>query len=98
MPAILVPSLCPECSSPIEEYVEPRSKIITHWCNNEQCRGRLKDMLTFIADRHILEIEGLGPDMAEKLVADGFVVSLPDLFEFQDEATKEIARVGEDKF
>lgn len=95
---ILAPTRCPDCNSPIEEFTEARSKIVTHWCNNESCAGRIKDMLTFIADRHLLEIEGLGPEMADKLAKEGFVVDLADLFEFQVEAMGHIERVGGDKF
>jgi len=95
---IMAPIVCPECSTLIEEYTDPRSGVITHWCTNDVCPGRLKDMLTFVADRNQLEIDGLGEELAALLVSKGYVTTLADLFEFQVEALKGLETLGEEKF
>jgi DNA ligase (NAD+) len=98
MPEIVAPTRCPDCSNEIEVYVEPKSKITTHWCVNDLCPGRLADMLTYVADRTLLEIDGLGPEMAAKLAKDGYVTNLADLFEFLIDAQYAIHEFGEPKF
>jgi DNA ligase (NAD+) len=91
---ITAPTQCPDCAADIEVYTEPRSGITTHWCRNIFCKGRIADMLTFVADRRILEIEGLGPDMAERLAADGYVKTLGDLFGFIADAEAGVEQFG----
>ena len=95
---ITAPTQCPECSTEIEVYTDPRSHIVTHWCLNELCPGRLKDMLTFIAKREQLEIDGLGDELAALLVYKGYVTTLADLFEFQVEALAGLDTLGSEKF
>jgi hypothetical protein len=41
----------PKCQTPIVAFTEERSKITTHWCEKVECLGRIRDMLTFVADR-----------------------------------------------
>lgn len=95
---ITPPTSCPECSSRIVEYTEERSNITTHWCENNSCPGRISDMLTYIADRKLFEIEGLGPEMAEALAKGQYVTNLADLFEFINDCAAALERQGEDKF
>lgn len=98
MTEITAPTQCPECSSLIVEFTEEKSGITTHWCENIECPGRIADMLTFAAGRTLLEIEGLGPEMATALAKGGYVVTLADLFEFCAEARKALDRVGPERF
>ncbi len=98
MTPITAPTQCPDCSSAIQAITEEKSGITMHWCENTECAGRIADMLTFIADRTLLEIEGLGPEMAAALAKGGYVVTLADLFEFSRDAKTALDRVGPDKF
>lgn len=95
---IVAPTTCPECAGPVTPHTEPKSEITTHWCSNAECPGRIADMLTFIADRTLLEIEGLGPEMAAALAKGGYVYTLADLFEFCNEAKAYVDRVGAERF
>ena len=92
---IVAPTTCPECASEIESVVDPKSKIETLYCNNTECPGRVRDMLTYIADRKLLEIDGLGEEMARILTTRKYVVVLSDLFFFCKEIMTGVERQGE---
>jgi len=93
---IVPPTKCPECGSKLETLND--TGIETLWCKNMDCPGQVRDYLTFIGDRDNLEIDGLGPDMASRLVADGYVRTIGELFTFQCEAKNGITALGQEKF
>jgi DNA ligase (NAD+) len=95
---IVPPTVCPECFSKLEVLDEERSGIITHWCQNYECVGRVRDLFTFIASRDVLEIDGLGEEMATKIVKDGYARDIGELFEFQTEALRALGTLGDEKF
>lgn len=83
---IVAPIKCPDCGTSLT--VAYRELFMTsHFCDNDVCPGRIRDLLTYIADRTVLEIDGLGPELAAKLVGEGKVKSvsttLSDLLRFQ---------------
>lgn len=93
------PANCPECNSTVEAHTEEDSAVTTHWCNNLKCPGRVRDMLTYVADRTVLELDGLGPELAAKLVETGMVESLPsclsDLIQFRSDFVSSIRVLGQ---
>jgi DNA ligase (NAD+) len=93
---IVPPTKCPNCGGAIEVYGE--DNITTHWCTNDVCPGRVTDLFAFIGGREILEIDGLGPEMARKLVVDGYARDLGELFAFQAESKAALDKLGEEKF
>ena len=95
--AIKVPENCPECGSKLEVLDESRTGVETSWCMNSACPGRVRDLFAFIGDRDILEIDGLGPEMATKLAAGGYARTVGELFTFQKETLEAIKTVGEAK-
>lgn len=84
--AIEAPDNCPSCGMALTAHTEDDSSVTMHWCENDKCGGRVRDYLTYIADRTCLELEGLGPELAGKLVENEFVTGLStalvELFEF----------------
>jgi DNA ligase (NAD+) len=95
---IVPPSVCPECFSKLEVLDEERSGIITHWCQNYECVGRVRDLFSFISSRDVLEIDGLGPEMASKIATDGYARDIGELLEFHMEAMKGLTTYGEEAF
>ena len=93
---IKVPTHCPECHSKLETLDE--TGIETSWCVNAECPGRVRDLFAFIGDRDILEVDGLGPEMATKLASEGLARTVAELFMFGNEAAAGITKFGEDKF
>lgn len=92
---IVAPTTCPECASVIVSVVDAKSKIETLYCENTECPGRVRDMLTYIADRKLLEIDGLGEEMARLLTTEKYVVVLSDLFLFCKEIMTGLEKFGE---
>jgi DNA ligase (NAD+) len=94
---IFPPTVCPECHTVLEESDEGGAGILISRCTNTGCPGRTRGTLAFIGSREVLEIDGLGPEMARLLVLNG-VENIDDLYEFQAEALDAITRDGEEKF
>lgn len=81
---ILPPADCPECGLPtiMDTDEEAEGSSIAIVCRNPECPGRLREMLTYVADRTVLEVDALGPELAGKLVDLKLVSNLADLFAF----------------
>src|SRR5208282_5021715 len=95
---IEVPQHCPECKTFLTEYKDETSGVTTQWCENAHCPGRIRDTFTFVASREMLEIDGLGPELATKIVGGGHARDLGELFLFANEATEQIAQHGQAAF
>ncbi len=97
--AIAAPTTCPDCGAPLSDACREEDAVADLFCDSDTCPGRIRDLLTYIADRTVLEVDGLGPELAGKLVASGTVKSLTtavsDLFQFQREIKTVIASFGQ---
>lgn len=70
------PSACPVCGT---AAVRVAGEVAWR-CPNLECPARLAGTIDHVAGRTVLDIEGLGGVVAEKLVAEGWVRGLFDLF------------------
>jgi len=68
------PDTCPDCSSPLEV------RGAHHFCPNPQCPAQVKGRLAFFVGRGQMDIESLGPETLDVLVAQGMVKDAADLF------------------
>jgi DNA ligase (NAD+) len=75
-----MPEDCPFCGEPL---VRPEGEA-HHLCENVDCPNRLLESLSHLASRGALDIEGLGEQTVELLVAEGLVADLADVFRLQD--------------
>jgi DNA ligase (NAD+) len=71
-----MPAACPFCGEPL---VRPEGEA-HHFCENVDCPNRLLESLAHLASRGALDIEGLGQQTVELLVAKGLVRDLADVF------------------
>jgi len=71
-----MPDDCPFCDQPL---VRPEGEA-HHLCENVDCPNRLLESISHLASRGALDIEGLGEQTVELLVARGLVADLADLF------------------
>jgi len=71
-----MPERCPFCAEPL---VRPEGEA-HHLCENVDCPNRLLESVAHLASRGALDIEGLGEQTVELLVARGLVSDLADLF------------------
>jgi DNA ligase (NAD+) len=75
-----MPDNCPFCGEPL---VRPEGEA-HHLCENVDCPNRLLESLSHLAGRGALDIEGLGEQTVELLVAEGLVTDLADVFRLKD--------------
>lgn len=68
------PDACPDCASPLE------LRGAHHFCPNSGCPSQVKGKLAFFVGRGQMDIESLGPETLEVLVAMGMVRDAADLF------------------
>jgi DNA ligase (NAD+) len=95
---ILPPANCPECMQPLIEKDEGGEGIIQHFCTYASCLGQARQTLEFIGGRNVLEIDGLGPEAARRLVDGMFARNIAELFQFQAEAMAGMKSLGEKAF
>lgn len=95
---IMPPTNCPECKRTLTESDEGGQGILQQFCTNTHCPAVLQGYLAFVGSRDVLEIDGLGPEMARRLVEGDFARNLWELYEFQTEAMKQLNEMGEKKF
>jgi DNA ligase (NAD+) len=73
------PSRCPECGglTRMDELAH------NYACVNRDCAGVLVQQIAYLASRVCLDIEGLGEKVSRRLVEQGFVSGIADLFRLQ---------------
>jgi DNA ligase (NAD+) len=84
------PTKCPACGSRVARdeggvYIR---------CLNPSCPAQLKERLRFFAHRKAMDIEGLGPELVDRLVDQKLVRSLPDLYGLTLDQLMEVERMG----
>lgn len=79
--AYVYPEACPVCGT---TAVQVTGEVAIR-CPNPDCPAQLTGRLDYVAGRSVLDLEGLGGVVAEKLVATGAVRELFDLFALQAE-------------
>lgn len=72
----LFPAACPSCGSTL---VRPADEVV-HRCPNPECRAVVHERIEHFASRYAFNIEGLGRETVEALIAGGFVDGPADLF------------------
>ncbi len=88
----VLPSNCPECSSPVER---PEGEVIARCTGGMICPAQRKGMLLHFAQRRALDIEGLGDKLVEQLVDADLVHEAADLFALTQEQLAGLERMGE---
>lgn len=74
------PEHCPSCGSVL---VRPEGEAV-HRCPNPDCKGMRLERITHFASRYAMNIEGLGFETVEQLVAAGLVSDIGDIFFLQE--------------
>ncbi|MFP3872214.1 MAG: NAD-dependent DNA ligase LigA [Candidatus Natronoplasma sp.] len=71
-----LPDTCPVCGSEAKRLGDE----VARRCINANCPAQVKQRLEHWGSRDALDIEGLGPKVIDKLVENGLVESIPDLY------------------
>ncbi len=93
-----IPRECPVCGGRTEIRTDHDVKVL--YCTNEKCLAKKIKLFTHFVARDAMNIEGLSEATIEKLIAEGFIKELADLFHierFQD-AIIEMEGFGERSF
>ena len=86
-----MPAKCPVCHA---EVVRLEGEAVTR-CPNLDCPAQLKNNLRHLAGRGALDIDGLGEQRIEQLVAAGRLRRVSDVFELDAEELAGLDRMGE---
>ena len=86
----VMPSVCPECGSPVvrdEDGVALR-------CTSPECPAQRLRNIAHFASREAMDIEGLGISVCESLISGGLVNSAADLYYLEPQSVARLDRMG----
>jgi len=85
------PAVCPACKGTV---VRDSEEVYLR-CHNPCCQAQVKRRVQYFAGRDAMDIEGLGPALAEQLVDKGFVKDYADIYYLRREDLLTLERMGE---
>lgn len=85
-----MPHQCPVCGAPVVRDVDGAALR----CTGVECPAQLLRTVVHFASRDAMDIEGLGPAVAQSLIDAGLVRSPGDLYGLTVSAVSELARMG----
>lgn len=77
---------CPVCGKPTAVHIE--NEVKTLYCDNPGCDAKKIKLFSLLASRDALNIDGLSESTVEKLINEGLLHSLPDIFRLRESADK----------
>ena len=83
------PEVCPECGHRLIK----EGKV--HCCPNPLCPAKRFEAIRHYASRKAMDIEGLGEKLIERLIAEGLVKDVADLYRLKKEDLLPLERMGE---
>jgi DNA ligase (NAD+) len=86
-----LPGTCPTCGSILEK------QGAHHFCPNPSCPDQIKGRLVFFVSRGQMDIEGLGPETLDVLIAEGLVRDIDDIYTFDPDKLLNLPGFGEKK-
>lgn len=85
------PKRCPACGTKLFREADE----VAWRCVNASCPAQLLARIIHFGSRQAMDIEGLGPKLAEQMIAAGLVRNVADLYELQRDALLGLERMGE---
>lgn len=76
-----LPSECPCCHE--KTGVHNKNDILTLWCNNPFCPSRKIKQIVHMCERDCLNVVGLSEEIITKLVNNGFISNMADVFKLK---------------
>ena len=77
----IIPKKCPVCKT---DLIRPEGEVVIR-CPNKQCPARLKWRLRYFASRDAMDIDHLGGQTIDKLLDEGLVENIADLYSLKKE-------------
>ncbi len=87
-----MPTLCPSCGAPVvrDECGEGAATR----CQNPACAAQTSRSITHFASKGAMNIDGLGPQVVELLLANGKIKDIADLYTLKVEDIENLDRMG----
>ncbi len=85
------PARCPSCGT---ETVKPEEGVWTICPNRASCPGQLHQAVKHFVSRGAMDIEGLGERQAERMLAEGLIENVADIYELDEERLTELEGFG----
>ncbi len=86
----VMPGECPVCHSRV---VREEGEVAWR-CINASCPAQIKERIRHWASRDAMDIEGLGEKLIDRLVEEGWVKTIPDLYRLNKETLLQLERMG----
>lgn len=86
-----MPQVCPSCGEPVAHIGDEAALR----CTNLQCPAQLLRNIIHFTSRDAMDIEGLGPAVAEQLIDSGLITSAADLYTLTAEQISKLDRMGD---
>lgn len=86
-----MPECCPVCGARV--YREDGEAA--YRCTGSECDAQLARNIIHFASRDAMDIEGMGPAMVEKLLENGLISSVYDIYTLKAESIAELDKMGE---
>ena len=74
-----MPEACPVCGGPLDS---PPGEVIVR-CANQNCESQLLGRIALYASRDGMDIEFLGRETIEKLIQEGLLIDVSDIYKFR---------------
>ncbi|MDJ0836101.1 MAG: NAD-dependent DNA ligase LigA [Acidobacteriota bacterium] len=85
------PLTCPNCGGDVEQ-VEDQVAVR---CVNLACSAQLERRLTHFCSRAAMDIQGMGKETVQQLVAEGIIETLPDIYRLEKHTLTALERMGD---
>ena len=83
---------CPVCGGSLE--VKDNNGVLTVWCANPNCEGKLINRVDHFCGKKGLDIKGISKNTIEKLMNWGWINGLADIFRLNEHRTEWISKAG----
>ena len=88
----LLPTHCPSCGEPVYYNEEEEAAIR---CTNSSCPAQLSRSIEHFVSKNAMNIDGMGPQIVELLLANRLISDVADLYALRPEQLAELERLGE---
>ena len=92
LPPYRMPERCPSCGEPV--FYDEDEGAATR-CTNSKCPAQLSRGIEHFASKDAMDIEGLGPQIVEALLASHLIADAADLYRLQAVEIADLERMGE---
>ncbi len=86
-----MPDTCPSCGTPVHR--EPG--VAKRYCTNATCPAQLKERIHHFISRAAMDIDGLGPNLADRFVDLGWLKDVSDIYRLDWSEVAQLEGLGE---